>query len=626
MFNIGNFLKKAVVVAAVVAVNVVNHLVQKATGGQGQIAQGFQAITKLVNSPFEKKDGGDNGNPGNSENINEHAGSPYPGSPTPLPSGSSQSALALQIDYFDYTVPFQADRIYDRRDLSPWNNNYLWMDAGTFTTEAQARFQSAVYGLLDDNGRWRPNELTMVEQARVLLHEWGVSPDRLIMHPALVKNTPDAYAWNQAVEQVAQEWGASQSDWHAHQIRSDIEQTLGRPLTYPDDPWEIHMFGITYGIGALAGVATVLNPFPIRPVVTLTHPNYSYESSIPGPYFRDPGNPGVNLTFGPNPSIGQTGTGALVVDGTSSIVPVNPNLPILPPGPTTFIGPLPEAAPHSIVSPSGLPVGPNTIFGNAIVEDSALPEAIPQGVPYADNSHLFVDPPPGWQWGIEWVHGPDGQVRTRVTLMPISQLGGGSGNPPSGPVGNLPGGSSGGSNHQNINPIEFQNRGARIRLLEQDARRRARNAVSPEQAAREWSPQVTVVVKQDGTDGPETDGPEFDIVLTNDGVIIEDKDPYNLSQYPIVEDTNAPTKWAERQIYNNTVKKITTLLGPDAVRTRSQAGEQSFPELVEIRNIDSYHFRIRTTDPLVKEAVDAQLLRLQNQYPTWTFSVEYTLR
>ena len=83
MFNFGNVIKAAVAVAAVVT-NVVNTIIQRATGGQGRFAEAVQAFTNTVNSFFGG--GGEGSSRRDDDNRSGQAARPSGPSPEELAS------------------------------------------------------------------------------------------------------------------------------------------------------------------------------------------------------------------------------------------------------------------------------------------------------------------------------------------------------------------------------------------------------------------------------------------------------------------------------------------------------------------------------------------------------------
>jgi hypothetical protein len=113
---------------------------------------------------------------------------------------------------------------------------------------------------------------------------------------------------------------------------------------------------------------------------------------------------------------------------------------------------------------------------------------------------------------------------------------------------------------------------------------------------------------------------EFDAILA--GTFIEEKSALGIGQvHPRTgQPVQTVTQWAEKQIFQKTVVRITNL--QKAAATRPAAGHTSeVPTLGEILQIHQLQFRIMATTPEIQNAVYAQLARLRARFPAWEFSV-----
>lgn len=116
---------------------------------------------------------------------------------------------------------------------------------------------------------------------------------------------------------------------------------------------------------------------------------------------------------------------------------------------------------------------------------------------------------------------------------------------------------------------------------------------------------------------------EFDVVMQ--GLFIEDKSARGLAI--INPRTGLPqqtvAQWAEKQIFDKTVVRLTNLDEFAASTRPTSGGSQVVPSLEEIRGYRNLVFKIESASPELKPAVDFQLHNLRAKYPLWRFGAEY---
>ncbi len=118
---------------------------------------------------------------------------------------------------------------------------------------------------------------------------------------------------------------------------------------------------------------------------------------------------------------------------------------------------------------------------------------------------------------------------------------------------------------------------------------------------------------------------EIDQVIPDRKLFIEDKSAVGLDI--VHPKTGKPVqtadKWAEKQIYVKTMKKI-DMLERTAVATRpARGGTPSPPPLRELKGIREFLFRITDDTLELRTAVGKQVERLKADFPGWTFNAEY---
>jgi hypothetical protein len=115
---------------------------------------------------------------------------------------------------------------------------------------------------------------------------------------------------------------------------------------------------------------------------------------------------------------------------------------------------------------------------------------------------------------------------------------------------------------------------------------------------------------------------EFDRIAG--GVIFEDKSAAGLSIIAPGKTTpnQTPAQWAERQIFQKT--KVRVQGQASAAGTRPTAGgTPNVPSLAEVRSLRTLEFSIDADTPALRSAVDVQLRRLHEEFPTWTFRARF---
>jgi hypothetical protein len=55
----------------------------------------------------------------------------------------------------------------------------------------------------------------------------------------------------------------------------------------------------------------------------------------------------------------------------------------------------------------------------------------------------------------------------------------------------------------------------------------------------------------------------------------------------------------------------------------AQSSSRPLPSISQIQGIKKFEFRIDETNPILKSAVEKQIMRLQAAFPNYQFSVEY---
>jgi hypothetical protein len=113
---------------------------------------------------------------------------------------------------------------------------------------------------------------------------------------------------------------------------------------------------------------------------------------------------------------------------------------------------------------------------------------------------------------------------------------------------------------------------------------------------------------------------EFDEIVGD--TLIEEKSALGVGQlHPRTgQPVQTVVQWAEKQIFQKTVVRLHNL--QRAAATRPTAGGSSrVPTLSDIQRMHKLQFRIAATTPEMRNAVQAQLTRLQTRFPAWEFSV-----
>jgi hypothetical protein len=117
---------------------------------------------------------------------------------------------------------------------------------------------------------------------------------------------------------------------------------------------------------------------------------------------------------------------------------------------------------------------------------------------------------------------------------------------------------------------------------------------------------------------------EFDRISGD--VFIEEKSAHSIGKVnpktgkPFPGST--PEEWAKKQIFDKTVTRLENL--PKATATRpTKGGSPDVPDLSSIQHIRKYEFRIDSSTPELKKAVEAELENLRKKYPDWTFNAEF---
>ena len=117
---------------------------------------------------------------------------------------------------------------------------------------------------------------------------------------------------------------------------------------------------------------------------------------------------------------------------------------------------------------------------------------------------------------------------------------------------------------------------------------------------------------------------EFDEIDLNNRLLFEDKEARGLDR--INPRTGRPAltvdEWAEKQLFNKTVTRITNLKLATATRA-SARGSTVVPSLDEVRSLRALVFRIEGDTPALRGAVENQLGRLRSSYPGWRFNAEF---
>ncbi len=112
---------------------------------------------------------------------------------------------------------------------------------------------------------------------------------------------------------------------------------------------------------------------------------------------------------------------------------------------------------------------------------------------------------------------------------------------------------------------------------------------------------------------------EFDEIDLLRRILYEDKSARGLER---VDSVTSPEAWAKKQIYGKTVVRIENL--PRATATRpTRNGSPVIPSLAQVLSLRRLVFRIESSDPAVRVAVDAQVTRLRARYPAWSFGAKY---
>jgi hypothetical protein len=82
-------------------------------------------------------------------------------------------------------------------------------------------------------------------------------------------------------------------------------------------------------------------------------------------------------------------------------------------------------------------------------------------------------------------------------------------------------------------------------------------------------------------------------------------------------------QWAQKQIYDKTKVRIDNLTNKATATRPTKGGSPTVPTLSELRGIRKLEFRIESSVPEVRAAVEKQLGTLRAEHPDWSFSVIY---
>ena len=85
----------------------------------------------------------------------------------------------------------------------------------------------------------------------------------------------------------------------------------------------------------------------------------------------------------------------------------------------------------------------------------------------------------------------------------------------------------------------------------------------------------------------------------------------------------APTEWADKQIFKRTRKRIAELFDPATQTRPSSGGSSSFPSIQELRSFRRFQFHIDGNTSALRTAVAASLLKLRQTFPGWNFEARY---
>ncbi|GEM_PF-4304831 len=118
---------------------------------------------------------------------------------------------------------------------------------------------------------------------------------------------------------------------------------------------------------------------------------------------------------------------------------------------------------------------------------------------------------------------------------------------------------------------------------------------------------------------------EFDGIDTDRKAFIEDKSALGLNNINpnTGQPYQTPAQWSKKQIHDKTVVRIENL-NNNAAQTRSTSGGSStVPDLNEIKDFKTLHFRINSDDPALISSVQQELANLKMEYPDWDFTVQF---
>jgi RHS repeat-associated protein len=103
------------------------------------------------------------------------------------------------------------------------------------------------------------------------------------------------------------------------------------------------------------------------------------------------------------------------------------------------------------------------------------------------------------------------------------------------------------------------------------------------------------------------------------GVLVEEKTAHGLENS---RNTHAPRQWAQKHIYRGTVSRIRTIR--EATSVMPDAGfEGHLPTIEQLQSTRVFHFEIESASPSLQEAVNAELLNLQRDYPGYSFTATF---
>lgn len=124
--------------------------------------------------------------------------------------------------------------------------------------------------------------------------------------------------------------------------------------------------------------------------------------------------------------------------------------------------------------------------------------------------------------------------------------------------------------------------------------------------------------------------PVTDIDEMRGGTLYEDKNAAGLSVIP--PGRSAPNQsaaeWAQRQIYEITVRRLTGIprRTNSTAQGRQPGSTRNVPNIADVQNARRYVFRIEVDNLPLRTAVQAELARLQAQFPDWTFDAIFGYR